>query len=252
MSLIQALAGRPEGPPHLRITVIDDPTLAMDRGYGQHIVGQRLSKLAEDFKVPFEFQAAAVSACDVEVLDLGIRQGEAVAVNLAFVLHHVPDESVSTQNHRDRLLRLVKSISPKVVTFAEQESDTNTAAFYPRFIETLDYYTAMFESMDVALLRDNKERINLEQHCYARNLVNILACEGVERVERHELLEKWRSRFATAGFTPYPFSSMLGDEIKKLVRKYSDSFRVQEKDGALYLGWKDKDLVVSCAWKCDS
>lgn len=249
LTLIQAFASRPGGPPHIRITGIDDSMSAYARGGGLNIVGKRLSKLAESFKVPFEFHAVAVSGCEVQLENLGVRPGEALAVNFAFMLHHMPDESVSTQNHRDRLLRLVKSLSPKVVTLVEQESNTNTAAFYPRFLETLNYYTAMFESIDVTLPREHKERINVEQHCLAREVVNILACEGPERVERHELLGKWRSRFKMAGFTPYPLSSLVNATIKTLLENYCNKYRLQERGGALYLGWMDRDLVASCAWK---
>lgn len=249
LTLIQAFASRPGGPPHIRITGIDDSMSAYARGGGLNIVGKRLSKLAESFKVPFEFHVVAVSGCEVQLENLGVRPGEALAVNFAFMLHHMPDESVSTQNHRDRLLRLVKSLSPKVVTLVEQESNTNTAAFYPRFLETLSYYTAMFESIDVTLPREHKERINVEQHCLAREVVNILACEGPERVERHELLGKWRSRFKMAGFTPYPLSSLVNATIKTLLENYCNKYRLQERDGALYLGWMDRDLVASCAWK---
>ncbi|CAN6574138.1 unnamed protein product [Malus baccata var. baccata] len=250
VTLIQAFASRPGGPPHIRITGIDDSMSAYARGGGLNIVGKRLSKLAELVKVPFEFHATSMSGCDVQLEHLCVRPGEALAINFAFMLHHMPDESVSTQNHRDRLLRLVKSLSPKVVTLVEQESNTNTAAFYPRFVETLNYYTAMFESIDVTLPRDHKERINVEQHCLAREVVNIIACEGVERVERHELLGKWRLRFAMAGFTPYPLSSLVNATIKTLLDNYSDKYRLEERDGALYLGWKNRDLVASCAWRC--
>ncbi|KAL6330403.1 hypothetical protein AAG906_040333 [Vitis piasezkii] len=249
ITLIQAFSARPGGPPHIRITGIDDSTSAYARGGGLNIVGQRLSRLAESVKVPFEFHAADMSGCEVQLENLGVRPGEALAVNFAFMLHHMPDESVSTQNHRDRLLRLVKSLSPKVVTLVEQESNTNTAAFFPRFLETLNYYTAMFESIDVTLPREHKKRISVEQHCLARDVVNIIACEGVERVERHELLGKWRLRFAMAGFTPYPLSSLVNATIKRLLENYSDKYRLEEREGALYLGWMDRDLVASCAWK---
>ncbi|XP_023513102.1 scarecrow-like transcription factor PAT1 isoform X2 [Cucurbita pepo subsp. pepo] len=249
ITLIQAFASRPGRPPHIRITGIDDPASAYARGGGLDIVGRRLSKLAKLYNVPFEFHSAAISGCDVQQKNLSIRRGEALAVNFAFMLHHMPDESVSTENHRDRLLRLVKGLSPKVVTVVEQESNTNTAAFYPRFIETLDYYNAMFESIDVTLPRQHKERINIEQHCLAREVVNILACEGAERVERHELLGKWRLRFAMAGFTAYPLSSLVNATIKTLLDNYSNRYRIEEREGALYLGWMDRDLVASCAWK---
>ncbi|GLJ45751.1 hypothetical protein SUGI_0962770 [Cryptomeria japonica] len=140
---------------------------ALARGGGLELVGKRLSKLAETFKVPFEFHAVPMMGADVQVHMLEVRPRDALAVNFAFQLHHLPDESVNTSNHRDRILRRVKGLRPKVVTLVEQESNTNTAPFFPRFMETLSYYTAIFESLDVTLPRESKERINVElQLCY--------------------------------------------------------------------------------------
>lgn len=246
--LIQALASRPGGPPVIRITGVDDADSAYARGGPLEKVGLRLAKVAESCNVPFEFHAAGMSGCEVELENLRIFPGEAVAVNFPYMLHHMPDESVSTRNHRDRLLRLIKSLQPKVVSLVEQESNTNTSAFLPRFVETLDYYTAMFESIDVQRPRDDKERISAEQNCVARDVVNIIACEGAERVERHELLGKWRSRFAMAGFTPYPLSPSVTIAIKDMLKEYSQNFWLQERNGALYLGWKNRPLATSCAW----
>ncbi|KAL0320855.1 UNVERIFIED_CONTAM: Scarecrow-like transcription factor PAT1 [Sesamum radiatum] len=248
ITLIQALATRPGGPPQMRITGVDDPVSAYARGGGLEIVGQRLSTLAKSCGVPFEFHGLAISGCDLERKHLKIQAGEALVVNFAMMLHHMPDESVSIENHRDRLLRMVKNLSPKVVTLVEQESNTNTAPFVLRFIETLEYYLAIFESIDVALSRENKERINVEQHCLARDIVNVIACEGPERVERHELLEKWRRRFTMAGFAPFPLSSFVNSTIKNLLKNYSGSYRLVEGDGCLYLGWMNRNLVASCAW----
>lgn len=248
ISLIQALAARPGGPPRVRITGIDDSISEYARGGGLHLVGQRLSSLAESCNVPFEFHAAPLLGCNVQVEHLLIQPGEALAVNFAYQLHHMPDESVSTENHRDRILRMVKSLSPKVVTLVEQECNTNTAPFFQRFLETLDYYTAIFESIDAVLPRDHKERISVEQHCLARDIVNVIACEGVERVERHELLGKWKSRFRMAGFTPYPLSPFVNATIKSLLENYCAHYKLEDRDGALYLGWKNRVLSVSCAW----
>ncbi|GAB4830745.1 DNA topoisomerase 2-associated protein pat1 [Ancistrocladus abbreviatus] len=190
-----------------------------------------------------------MSGCQVEEQNLGVRPGEALAVNFPYMLHHMPDESVSTANHRDRLLRLVKSLSPKVVTLVEQESNTNTAPFFHRFLETLDYYTAMFESIDVARPRDDKQRINAEQHCLARDIVNMIACEGAERVERHELLGKWKARFTMAGFAPYPLSSSVGNAMRDMLGEYHENYRLQEWGGAVYLGWKKRMLATLSAWR---
>ncbi|XP_057472251.1 scarecrow-like protein 13 [Actinidia eriantha] len=249
MSLIEFLAKRSGGSPYVRITGVDDSDSAYARGGGLEIVGQRLLNFAASCGVPFEFNGAAMAGCEVELDNLRVRCGEALAVNFPYMLHHMPDEGVSTRNHRDRLLRLVKSLSPKVVTLLEQESNTNTSAFLPRFCETLDYYTAMFESIDAARPRDDKERMSAEQHCVARDIVNIIACEGAERLERHEPLGKWRSRLMMAGFAPCWLSPNARIAVKEVLKGYSKNFRVEEMDGALYLYWKNRVLSTSSAWR---
>ncbi|KAK8642255.1 hypothetical protein V6N13_011608 [Hibiscus sabdariffa] len=249
MFLIAALAKRPGGPPSIRVTGIDDSQSNHARGGGLDIVGQRLSEFARSYNVPFEFHDAAMSGCEIQLEHLKVQPGEALAVNFPYVLHHMPDESVSICNHRDRLLRLVKSLSPKVVTLAEQESNTNTSPFFSRYLETLDYYSAMFESIDIACPRDDKQRINAEQHCVARDIVNMIACEGPDRVERHELLGKWRSRFMMAGFSQYPPSSSVIMAVRDMLKEYDKNYRVEEMDGALYLGWVNRAMSTCSAWR---
>lgn len=132
ITLIQALSARQTKPPHLRITGVDDPESVQRANGGLKIIGQRLEKLAEEVGVPFEFRAIAAKTADVTPSMLDCRPGEALVVNFAFQLHHMPDESVSTVNQRDRLLRMVKSLDPKLVTVVEQDVNTNTAPFFPR------------------------------------------------------------------------------------------------------------------------
>jgi len=248
VTLIQALAARPGGPPHVRITGIDDPVSEYARGEGLELVGNMLKNMSKEFNIPLEFTPLSVYATQVTKEMLEIRPGEAVAVNFTLQLHHTPDESVDVNNPRDGLLRMVKGLSPKVTTLVEQESHTNTTPFLMRFVETMDYYSAMFESIDANLPRDSKERISVEQHCLAKDIVNIIACEGKDRVERHELLGKWKSRLSMAGFKPYPLSSYVNSVIKKLLTCYSDKYTLEEKDGAMLLGWKSRKLISASAW----
>ena len=248
ITLIQALAARPGGPPRVRITGIDDPVSEYARGEGLDIVGKMLKSMSEEFKIPLEFTPLSVYATQVTKEMLEIRPGEALSVNFTLQLHHTPDESVDVNNPRDGLLRMVKGLSPKVTTLVEQESHTNTTPFLMRFGETMEYYSAMFESIDANLPRDNKERISVEQHCLAKDIVNIIACEGKDRVERHELLGKWKSRLTMAGFRPYPLSSYVNSVIRKLLACYSDKYTLDEKDGAMLLGWRSRKLISASAW----
>ncbi|XP_058091703.1 chitin-inducible gibberellin-responsive protein 1-like [Magnolia sinica] len=248
VTLIQALAARPGGPPHVRITGIDDPVSKYARGDGLQAVGERLAALSKEFNIPLEFHSVPVYMQDVTREMIDVRPGEAVAVNFTLQLHHMPDESVDINNPRDKMLRMVKSLSPKVTTLVEQESNTNTTPFLYRFIEALDFYCAVFESIDVTLPRESKERISVEQHCLARDIVNVIACEGKERVERHELLGKWKSRLSMAGFRPYQLSSHVNSVIRTVLKSYSQNYTLVESDGAMLLGWKDRNLISASAW----
>jgi len=250
MLLLHALKHRPGGPPFVRVTGIDDSQSFHARGGRLDIVGKRLEDCAKTCKIPFEFNSVAMYGCEVQLEDFEVQPDEVLAVNFPFALHHIPDESVGMENHRDRLLRMVKILSPKVVLFVEQESNTNTSPFLPRFAETLSYYTAMFESIDVALPRDDKKRINAEQYCVARDIVNIIACEGDERIERHELFGKWRKRFSMAGFVPLPLSPSVIDSVRTLLKDFNKDFRIEQTDVAINLAWKSRVMCTSSAWRC--
>ncbi|KAF5188978.1 Scarecrow-like transcription factor pat1 [Thalictrum thalictroides] len=249
ITLIQALASRTGKPPHIRITGVDDPETVQRTVGGLKVIGQRLEKLAEGYKVPFEFCALAVKTENVTPSMLECRPNEVLVVNFAFQLHHMPDESVSTVNQRDQLLRMVKSLKPKLVTVVEQDVNTNTAPFLPRFVEAYNYYSAVFESLDATLPRGSPDRMNVERQCLARDIVNIVACEGEDRIERYEVAGKWRARMTMAGFKPYPLSTYVNGTIRTLLKQYCDRYKVKEEGGALHFGWEDKILIVASAWK---
>lgn len=248
-TLLQTLASTPGNRPHVKLTGVDDPE-SVQRGVGGlNIIGERLEQLAKDLKLSFEFHAVAAETALVSPSLLHCREGEALVVNFAFQLHHLPDESVSTMNLRDQLLRMVKGLKPKLVTLVEQDVNTNTSPFLLRFAEAYNYYSAVFASLDATLGRNNQDRINVEKHCLARDIINVVACEGEERIERYEVAGKWRARMSMAGFDPRPISNNVCDEIQKLIKQYSDRYKVKEETGALHFGWEDKMLILSSAWR---
>jgi hypothetical protein len=233
----------------VRLTGVDDPDSVQRSGGGLRIIGLRLENLAEQLGVPFEFQAVSSKTSIASGSMLDCRPGEALLVNFAFQLHHMPDESVSTVNERDQLLRLVKSLNPKLVTVVEQDVNTNTAPFYPRFIEAYNYYSAVFTSLDATLPRASQDRMNVEKQCLARDIVNIVACEGEERIERYEVAGKWRARMTMAGFTSLPWTPSVVEMIRDLITQYCNRYKLKEELGALLFGWEDKSLIVASAWR---
>ncbi|KAG6784087.1 hypothetical protein POTOM_009771 [Populus tomentosa] len=249
ITLIQTLANHQGKLPHLRLTGVDDPESVQRPVGGLRIIGQRLENLAEALKVSFEFHAVASRTSLVNPSMLNCKPGEALIVNFAFQLHHMPDESVSTVNERDQLLRMAKSLNPKLVTVVEQDVNTNTAPFFPRFTEAYNYYSAVFDSLDATLPRESQDRLNVEKQCLARDIVNIVACEGEERIERYEVAGKWRARMMMAGFTSCSITPNVVDMIRKLIKEYCDRYMLKQEVGALHLGWEDKSLIVASAWK---
>ncbi|XP_058097362.1 scarecrow-like protein 1 isoform X2 [Magnolia sinica] len=250
ITLLQELSTQKNKPTHVRITGVDDRESVQRSVGGLKIIGQRLEKLAEVLRLPFEFRAVAARTGDVTPSMLECRSDEALVVNFAFQLHHMPDESVSTVNQRDRLLRMVKSLEPNLVTVVEQDVNTNTAPFLPRFVEAYNYYSAVFESLDATLPRESPDRMNVERQCLARDIINIVACEGEDRIERYELAGKWRARMTMAGFVACPLSAYVNGAIQTLLQKtYCDKYKVKEEGGALYFGWEDKILIVASAWR---
>lgn len=248
-TLLTSMAKVPGKRPHVRLTGVDDPESVQRTMGGLKIIGQRLELLAKDLKLSFEFHAVAAETALVSPSMLDYQPGEALIVNFAFQLHHMPDESVSTINLRDQLLRMVKGLNPKLVTVVEQDVNTNTAPFLPRFSEAYSYYSAVFESLDASLGRNSQDRINVERQCLARDIINVVSCEGEERIERYEVAGKWRARMSMAGFTSCPISQNVSDEIRKLIKQYSDRYKVKEEIGALHFGWEDKMLIFSSAWR---
>ncbi|KAJ0257533.1 Scarecrow-like protein 1 [Hirschfeldia incana] len=250
MTLIKTVAALPGKRPRLRLTGVDDPESVQRTVGGLRIIGLRLEQLAKDHGVSFEFNAVASKTSIVSPSTLNCRPGETLIVNFAFQLHHMPDESVTTVNQRDELLHMVKSLNPKLVTVVEQDVNTNTSPFFTRFMEAYEYYSAVFDSLDMTLPRESQERMNVERQCLARDIVNIVACEGEERIERYEVAGKWRARMMMAGFSPRPMSSRVTSNIQNLIKKdYCSKYGVKEEMGELHFCWEDKSLIVASAWR---
>uniref|UniRef100_A0A1J3G6I7 Scarecrow-like protein 1 n=1 Tax=Noccaea caerulescens TaxID=107243 RepID=A0A1J3G6I7_NOCCA len=250
MTLIQTVAEISGKRPRLRLTGIDDPESVQRSIGGLRIIGLRLEQYAQDHGVSFKFKALPSKTSIVSPSTLGCKPGETLIVNFAFQLHHMPDESVTTVNQRDELLHMVKSLNPKLVTVVEQDVNTNTSPFLSRFVEAYEYYSAVFESLDMTLPRESQERMNVERQCLARDIVNIVACEGEERIERYEVAGKWRARMMMAGFSPRPMSSRVTIMLQNLIKQqYCSKYKVKEEMGELHFFWEEKSLIVASAWR---
>ncbi|KAL6890299.1 hypothetical protein ACP4OV_009062 [Aristida adscensionis] len=240
-AFLQALAARPGGPPTLRLTGVGHPAAAV-RETGRH-----LASLAASLRVPFEFHAAVADRLErLRPAALQRRVGEALAVNAVNRLHRVPGA------HLGALLAMIRDQAPKIMTLVEQEAAHNGPYFLGRFLEALHYYSAIFDSLDATFPADSAPRMKVEQCLLGPEIRNVVACEGADRVARHERLDRWRRLMESRGFEPVPLSPAAVGQSQVLLGLYGagDGYRLTDDRGCLLLGWQDRAIIAASAWRC--
>ncbi|PKA60416.1 Scarecrow-like protein 8 [Apostasia shenzhenica] len=257
-SLIHAIAERhrklspSRPPPAVKITAVCDPSFPFNSSAAgdSKLVGDRLGKLADRLGLALLFSSVTLRTTELSRETLGCELGESLAVNFAFVLSRVADESVSPANPRDELLRRVKALRPAVVALAEQDMNGNTAPFAARFSEACAHYGALLESLDATAGRDSVDRARVEA-CLARKAANSVASEGSDRVERCEVYGKWRARFGMAGFHPVPIGPAAAEPVKARFSSIGNNpgFTIKEEAGWLGCGWMGRVLIVASTWR---
>ncbi|XVF71007.1 hypothetical protein PTKIN_Ptkin11bG0207300 [Pterospermum kingtungense] len=250
--LMQALAERSANtlhpPPMLRITGTGHDLNIL------HRTGDRLFKFAQSLGLRFQFHPLLVLNDDPTSVAINlpsmltILPNEALAVNCMFFLHRLlKDDS------RDLRLFLhnIKALNPTVVTIAEREANHNHPLFLQRFVEALDYYTAIFDSLEATLPPNSRERLAMEQIWFGREIVDIVAAEGENRRERHERLETWEVMLRSSGFSNVPLSPFAHSQAKLLLRLHypSEGYQLQILNNSFFLGWQNRALFSVSSWR---
>ncbi|KAL2517033.1 Scarecrow-like protein 28 [Abeliophyllum distichum] len=242
-SLFQSLASRTSPPSHVRITGIGKSKQELIE------TGDRLSGFAAVLNLPFVFHPVIDGLEDVRLWMLHIKENESVAVNCICQMHKMLYDSTGGML-RD-FLSLVQSTNPTVVLMAEQEAEHNEPGLQTRLANSLKYYSAIFDSVDSSLPLNNPVRIKIEE-MFAREIRNIIACEGRDRYERHETFKKWQQLMEQWGFCCMGIKDRELLQSQMLLKMYScENFRVrkQGRDGdALSLSWLDQPLYTISAW----
>ncbi|XP_011044695.1 PREDICTED: scarecrow-like protein 18 isoform X1 [Populus euphratica] len=249
---MQALADRPNNtlypPPRLRITGTGHDLNML------HRTGDRLLKFAQSLGLRFQFHPLLLLNNDPTSLALYLPSAitllpdEALAVNCVSYLHRfLKDDS------RELLLFLhkIKALNPKVVTVAEREANHNQPLFLQRFLEALDHYKALFDSLEATLPPKNRERLAVEQIWFGREIMDIVAAEGEGRRERHKKFETWEMMMKSVGFNKVPLSPFALSQAKLLLRLHypSEGYQLQILKNAFFLGWRNHSLFSISSWQ---
>ncbi|KAJ1404689.1 hypothetical protein SESBI_26424 [Sesbania bispinosa] len=245
-SLIRALASRPEGPPKLRITGLN----SNENNPKLQTTMDKLVEEASSLGIPLEFhiisEPATPSLLTMEKLNL--REGEALFVNSILQLHKYVKES---RGYLKEILQSIKKLSPTALTVVEQDTNHNGPFFLGRFLESLHYYSAIFDSLEASMPRNSQQRMKIERLHFAEEILNIVACEGPDRMERHERVDQWRRQLGRAGFQVMPLKCT--SQARMMLSVYDcDGYTFSSEKGSLLLGWKGRPVMMASAWQVAS
>jgi DELLA protein len=251
-ALMQALALRSGGPPTLRLTGIGPPS--DDNTDHLQQVGWKLAQLAETIHLEFEYRGfVASSLADLDASMINLRDDEVVAVNAVFEMH----ELLARPNALEKVLNAVKEMKPLIFTMVEQEANHNGPVFIKRFTEALHYYSTLFDSLEdcgktgAVLSPITDDAREMSGTYLGKQISNVVACEGLERTERHETRDQWRTRLESSGLKSAHLGSNAFKQASMLLALYAggDGYTVEEQNGCLMLAWHSRQLITTSAWK---
>lgn len=286
IALIQALSARPEGPPHLRITGVHQQKEVLEQV--AHRLTDEAEKL--DLPFQFNPIVSKLEDLDIEKLRVKTGEALAISSVLQLhtllasddetlrkssslaMLNHANGANGGNANRRsspsndsasssptsisvsakmDGFLAALWGLSPKIMLISEQDSNHNGSGLMERLSEALYFYAALFDCLESTLPRASVERRKVEKTLLGEEIKNIIACEGGERRERHEKLERWMQRLDMAGFGSVPLSYMGMLQAQRLLQGCScDGYRIKEENGCVVICWQDRPLYSVSAWRC--
>ncbi|EFJ04766.1 hypothetical protein SELMODRAFT_1984, partial [Selaginella moellendorffii] len=247
-SLMQALALREGGTPHLRITAVYRPHSRHQLANFQE-TKERLMECAAAFKIPFSFHQAKVEDDeDSKLVGLKLIKGETLIVNCMLHLLHVPHKSPSSVLS---FLKSVQKFSPRLVTFVEEEvvsclSAPNTV---DKFFQALHHYSAILDSLEASLC-ETTAHILVERAFLATRIKTAL----IAHHHAHSKVE-WSSLLHSAGFHRVSLSRRNICQARLLLGLFKDGYQLKEHHSdeeieKLLLSWKSRPLIAASAWTC--
>ncbi|KMT05221.1 hypothetical protein BVRB_7g173650 [Beta vulgaris subsp. vulgaris] len=248
--LIQNLAKRPGGPVKLRITGVDYPQQGFRPAERVEATGRRLAGYCERFNVPFQYQAIAQKWDSIRPEDVKIEGDELVIVNCMFRSGILLDETVEADSQKDAFLRLIKQLNPCLFIHGVTNGTFNAPFFITRFREAIFHYSAVFDIFEETIPREDHGRMLLESEVYGKETLNVIACEGTERIQRPETYKQWQVRTTRAGFKQLSLNRELFGRAKAMAKgNYHKDFVVDEDRNWMLQGWKGRTLCALSIWQ---
>jgi hypothetical protein len=199
--------------------------------------------------VPFEFHAIAEKWEAITPAHLLLKEDEVLAVNSVFRLRHLLDESVTAASPRNLLLSRIRSLNPKIFVEGVLNAGYNAPFFMTRFREAMSYFSTVFDMMETTFPPEDPVTQTIDREIIGREILNVVACEGLERVERAETYRQWQARTMRAGFQQMPTSRDIMNKIRVAMQTYHRDFGIGEDGNWFLMGWKEHITHAITVWE---
>ncbi|XP_050204595.1 scarecrow-like protein 32 [Mercurialis annua] len=269
-TLIDAIANRFEVTPLIKLTVADcteDIPPILDLSYQE--LGYKLINFAKSRNVAMEFRVVASSYVDgfaslidqLRVQNLVYKEtNEALVINCHMLLHYIPEETISTPNSysyayplesssslRAMFLKSLRSLDPTIVVLVDEDADLTSNNLVNRLRSAFNYLWIPYDTVDTFLPRGSKQRQWYEADlCW--KIENVIAHEGLQRVERLEPKSKWVQRMKNAGFRNVSFGEETVSEVKSMLGEHAAGWGLKKEEEDVVLTWKGHNVVFASAW----
>lgn len=256
-ALLKALAERPGGPPQVHLIGLGFPHYSNLPAHtdvvleGVQKTGRQLSDYAAQCGVPFQYTGWAGVRDDLCMQDFVSpfrKEGEVLVIISASLLRYVMDDTLDSSVVRSKLLKQGRDLNPEVYIQGIVTGSYSTPFFTRRFREALFHFESVFDMLDQFIAREHTDRLVFEGEILGKAILNIVACEGTEVVDRIDKYKNWQVVTEEVGFKQLPLDREIKDNVQRMLETWHKEYTVGEDSQYLLMGWKGRMLHAMSTW----
>ncbi|KAJ4890261.1 Scarecrow-like protein 32 [Raphanus sativus] len=252
-TLIDAMASKLNTPPLLKLTVVSSPSSfppLINISYEE--LGSKLVNFATTRNIEMQFTIIPSTYSDgfsslLQHLRIySTSYNEALVVNCHMMLRYIPDETLTPLSLRNVFLNQLRSLNPTIVTLIEEDADLTSENLVARVRSAFNYFWIPFDTTDTFV----SEQRRLYEAEVIWKIENVVAKEGVERVERTETKGRWLERMRDNEFGGVRVSEEAVSELKAMLGEHAVGWGMKKDDDdeSLVLTWKGHSVVFATVW----
>ncbi|GLU19947.1 hypothetical protein SLE2022_361670 [Rubroshorea leprosula] len=238
-SLMREIAEKSDcrfSPPVLRITAV-----ILEESIETRLIKENLTQFAQELKIRFQMEFVLLRTFEMfSTKAFKFMEGEKSVILLSPAIFRCLNLNVMT------LVRELRQVSPSIVVFVDTEvwMESGTTSFRRNFVNGLEFYAMMLESLDAAAGGGECAR-KIETFLMRPRILAAVETAG------RRAATSWREIFCGAGMRPVQLSQFADFQAEFVLRKVQvRGFHVAKRQAELVLYWHERALVATSAWRC--